>query len=117
MLAGHAALLAYKSGRPVKMVYDRLEDLAATTKRHPAVIHTRVGVKRDGSLLAQEIDDSSTRMRLLQHQSLTNWVLAQRSILHLSQLLEIIATGGRLQPTYGRDESSASSGALVDREA
>ncbi|MCU0373434.1 MAG: hypothetical protein MUE56_09370, partial [Ignavibacteria bacterium] len=30
-------------------------------------------------------------MRLLQHQSLTNWVLAQRSMLHLSQLLEIIA--------------------------
>jgi CO/xanthine dehydrogenase Mo-binding subunit len=56
MLAGHAALLAYKSGRPVKMVYDRLEDLAATTKRHPAIIHSRVGVKRDGSLLAQEID-------------------------------------------------------------
>jgi hypothetical protein len=29
-------------------------------------------------------------------------VIAQRTLIHLSQLLEIIATGGRLQPTYGR---------------
>ena len=35
ILAVHAALLAQKSGRPVKIVYDRAEDMAATTKRHP----------------------------------------------------------------------------------
>ena len=35
-IAGHAALLALKSGRPVKLVYDRVEDMVATTKRHPA---------------------------------------------------------------------------------
>ncbi|HEX7554480.1 MAG TPA: molybdopterin cofactor-binding domain-containing protein, partial [Geothrix sp.] len=34
--AGHAALLAWKSGRPVKVIYDREEDLACTTKRHPS---------------------------------------------------------------------------------
>src|SRR5262249_61875263 len=37
MIGGHAALLAWKSGRPVKIMYDRLEDIAATTKRHPSV--------------------------------------------------------------------------------
>src|SRR6266581_3849223 len=36
MIAGHAALLAWKSGKPVKIVYDRAEDMAATTKRHPS---------------------------------------------------------------------------------
>src|SRR6202453_3875506 len=36
VIASHAALLAMKSGRPVKMIYDRMEDLAATTKRHPS---------------------------------------------------------------------------------
>jgi xanthine dehydrogenase molybdopterin-binding subunit B len=36
IIAGHAALLAWKSGRPVKLIYDRAEDLAATTKRHPS---------------------------------------------------------------------------------
>jgi CO/xanthine dehydrogenase Mo-binding subunit len=56
MIAGHAALLARKSGRPVKLVYDRVEDMVATTKRHPAVIRHRTGVKRDGTLTAIDID-------------------------------------------------------------
>jgi hypothetical protein len=59
---------------------------------------------------------ASHRARLLQHQSLTNWVLVQKTLIHLSQLLEIIATGGRLQPTYSRDEAVRATGALVDRE-
>ncbi len=67
--------------------------------------------------LRKQLKDASARMRLLQHHSLTNWVLAQRTMLHLSQLLEIIATGGRLQPTYGRGTSPESRGSLVDREA
>jgi hypothetical protein len=70
----------------------------------------------DSGRLAGQVKDVASRMRLLQHHSLANWVLAQRTMLHLSQLLEIIATGGRLQPTYGRGESSISNGALVDRE-
>ena len=36
LIAAHAALLAWKSGKPVKMVYDRAEDMVATTKRHPS---------------------------------------------------------------------------------
>jgi CO/xanthine dehydrogenase Mo-binding subunit len=56
MIAAHAALLAWKSGRPVKMVYDRMEDIAATTKRHPAWIRLRAGVSRDGALNALEAD-------------------------------------------------------------
>jgi CO/xanthine dehydrogenase Mo-binding subunit len=56
MIGGHAALLAWKSGRPVKIMYDRLEDIAATTKRHPAVMRVRAGVARDGTLTAQDIE-------------------------------------------------------------
>ncbi|MBI4057491.1 MAG: xanthine dehydrogenase family protein [Elusimicrobia bacterium] len=56
MIAGHAALLALKSGRPVKMIYDRQEDMAATTKRHPAWIKHRTGVTKEGKLVAQEIE-------------------------------------------------------------
>ncbi|HEU4884347.1 MAG TPA: xanthine dehydrogenase family protein molybdopterin-binding subunit, partial [Longimicrobium sp.] len=56
VIAGHAALLAKKSGRPVKMVYDREEDMLATTKRHPSVIRHRTGVTREGKLVAIEID-------------------------------------------------------------
>jgi len=56
ILAIHAALLARACGRPVRMIYDRHEDIAATTKRHPAVVTHRTGVRRDGTLVAQEID-------------------------------------------------------------
>jgi hypothetical protein len=63
------------------------------------------------------IREAADRSRLLQHQSLTNWVLVQRSLLHLSQMIEIIATGGRPKPTYGKGSDRAPSGALVDRAA
>ncbi|HEU4993856.1 MAG TPA: xanthine dehydrogenase family protein molybdopterin-binding subunit [Gemmatimonadaceae bacterium] len=55
MLACHAALLAIKSGRPVKMIYDRVEDMLATTKRHPSIITHRTGVKRDGRITAMDV--------------------------------------------------------------
>jgi CO/xanthine dehydrogenase Mo-binding subunit len=56
MIAGHAALLAWKSGRPVKLIYDRAEDMAATPKRHPSRTRHRTAVGKDGKLLAMEID-------------------------------------------------------------
>ena len=56
MIAVHAALLARSAGKPVRMIYDRHEDIAATTKRHPAIVRYRTGVTRDGTLVAQDID-------------------------------------------------------------
>ncbi|HEY4046684.1 MAG TPA: xanthine dehydrogenase family protein molybdopterin-binding subunit [Acidobacteriaceae bacterium] len=56
MISGHAVLLARKSGRPVKIIYDRVEDMAATTKRHPSRTRHRTAVDRNGKLLGGEID-------------------------------------------------------------
>src|SRR5438093_13685617 len=56
MLACHATLLALKSGRPVKIVYDRMEDMLATTKRHPSIVRHRTGVKKDGRITAMDVD-------------------------------------------------------------
>lgn len=56
IIAAHAAVLAWKSGRPVKLAYDRLEDIAATTKRHPSRTRLRAGVKRDGTLVALDAE-------------------------------------------------------------
>jgi CO/xanthine dehydrogenase Mo-binding subunit len=56
MIAAHACLLALKAQRPVKIVYERGEDMVATTKRHPSVVHHRTGVTKDGRLTAMEID-------------------------------------------------------------
>jgi len=67
--------------------------------------------------LGNQVKESAARMRILQHQSLANWVLAQRSLLHVSQLLEIIATGGQMRPTYGDKESVHARGSLVNQEA
>jgi CO/xanthine dehydrogenase Mo-binding subunit len=52
----HTALLALKSGHPVKMIYDRSEDMAATTKRHPSRIRHRTALDASGRLLGQEIE-------------------------------------------------------------
>jgi len=56
MLACHAALLALKSGRPVKIVYDRVEDMLATTKRHPSIVRHRTGLKKDGRITAMDVE-------------------------------------------------------------
>jgi CO/xanthine dehydrogenase Mo-binding subunit len=49
------AALARKAGRPVKIVLDRTEEFV-TLNRHPSVIRVRVGAKRDGTLVAKELD-------------------------------------------------------------
>jgi CO/xanthine dehydrogenase Mo-binding subunit len=56
MLACHAAILARKARRPVKMIYDRVEDLLATTKRHPSIVRHRTGLTRDGRITGMDID-------------------------------------------------------------
>jgi CO/xanthine dehydrogenase Mo-binding subunit len=56
MIAAHVALLAHKTGRPVKLIYRRDEDLLATPKRHPAFIRLRTRVDDSGLLLSLEAD-------------------------------------------------------------
>lgn len=56
IIAGHAALLAMKTRRPVKIVYERDEDMVATTKRHPSYSKVRTGHDKDGHIVAVEID-------------------------------------------------------------
>jgi CO/xanthine dehydrogenase Mo-binding subunit len=47
ILAVHAALAAYKTGKPVKIVLNREEDILVTTKRHPSLIKIRAALKND----------------------------------------------------------------------
>ena len=56
MIGAHAALLSRKAKRPVKIVYDRSEDMAATTKRHPSRTKIRAAVRKDGKILGFDID-------------------------------------------------------------
>ncbi len=57
IIALHTALLTLKAGgAPVKMIYDRSEDMAATTKRHPSRVRHRTGLDAEGRLVAQHIE-------------------------------------------------------------
>ena len=56
MLVGYAALPALKSGKPVKIAYERHEDILFTTKRHPVWVRFKTGFKKDGTLTAIECD-------------------------------------------------------------
>jgi len=81
---------------------DTLESLAA-----------RLDKETPGHALEERCRDTIRKSRLLQHQSLANWVLAQRTAIHLSQLLEIIGTKGKPSPTYNRHQQSYT-GSIVD---
>jgi len=49
-----AYFLAVRSGRPVKMVMDYVEELTAGNPRHAAIVQLKTGVKRDGTLVAHQ---------------------------------------------------------------
>ncbi len=56
LIAGHAALLSYAAGRPVKLVYDREEDFCFTPKSLPSLIHLKTALDRNGNSLAMKAD-------------------------------------------------------------
>jgi putative selenate reductase molybdopterin-binding subunit len=49
------AHLTIKTGRPVRLEYTREEEFIASRSRHPQIIRMKTGVKRDGTLVAQEM--------------------------------------------------------------
>jgi hypothetical protein len=71
--------------------------------------------KKAGNALLGPVEEARNRARLIRHECLTQWLAVQRTVLHLSQILEIIATGGRTQPTYGKGRALERSGALMDQ--
>lgn len=69
-----------------------------------------------GTELSKRIGEAGKVAQTLRLEQLTNWVADQQCLLHVSHLLEIIATGGRLRPTYGKSEYGVR-GSLLDHEA
>jgi 4-hydroxybenzoyl-CoA reductase subunit alpha len=51
-----AAFLARKLGRPVRFVLSRAEELATGRRRHPMKIRSKVGFKRDGTIVAKDFE-------------------------------------------------------------
>ena len=69
----------------------------------------------DSEGLQQPLAESIERSQLLRHQSVAQWVAVQRTMLHLSHILEIIATGSHTKPTYGKGSAHDTGGALMDQ--
>jgi CO/xanthine dehydrogenase Mo-binding subunit len=51
-----AAYLARATGKPVKLVLSRSQDMEIQRSRHPAVIRLKTGARRDGTILAREAE-------------------------------------------------------------
>lgn len=56
LIAGHVAFAAYKTGRPVQLIFDRVEDIEVTVKRHPSVIKLKAAVDANNTVTAMEAD-------------------------------------------------------------
>lgn len=93
-----------QEARELGMRGDTLSELAR---------HLPSGGPRDWD---RKLGDSRRLVEEVRLESLTNWVVAQRSLLYVSQMLEIIATGGRIRPTYSQSDA-LTRGSLVDQEA
>ena len=50
-----SAFMARKTGRPVKFTLTREEELATGRRRHPMTLKSRVGFKKDGTLVAKDL--------------------------------------------------------------
>ncbi|WP_195278405.1 molybdopterin cofactor-binding domain-containing protein [Clostridium sp. J1101437_171009_A5] len=57
MIVEHvAALLSIKTGRPVRLVYTRREDIPSSHSRHQMIVYLKTGVKKDGTVVAQDFN-------------------------------------------------------------
>jgi len=56
VICARAAILALRTGRPVKITYTREESIRESYKRHPFYFKYKVGVGKNGKLQAMEID-------------------------------------------------------------
>jgi len=50
-----AAFMAKQTGQPVKFTLSREEEFLAGRRRHPMTLHSKVGFKKDGSLMAKDL--------------------------------------------------------------
>ncbi|MEA4871140.1 MAG: molybdopterin cofactor-binding domain-containing protein [Christensenella sp.] len=50
-----AAVLAMKTGRPVRLVYNRTEDICSTRNRHAMRLSLKTGVMNDGTIVAEDM--------------------------------------------------------------
>jgi CO/xanthine dehydrogenase Mo-binding subunit len=78
VIATPLAVAVSKIKKPVAMIYDRIEDISFSTKRHPSKIKIKTGLDKNNNIITMEID---TMVNGGAYESSTPVVL-QRAILH-----------------------------------
>jgi xanthine dehydrogenase molybdenum-binding subunit len=68
------ALLAQRTGRPVKMEYSRNESFVASKTRHPVKVYLKQGVKKDGTITARQVRYVSNTGAYASHGVGITWV-------------------------------------------
>lgn len=94
LIAGHTALLAHKAKQPVRLIYDRVEDLRFTIKRHPARVRHKTGWMRDDRLVACKSNWSLTAERTAHS---VRWSCSGRRFMRRGPISAITSTS-RLAP-------------------
>ncbi|MBC8491285.1 MAG: xanthine dehydrogenase family protein [Candidatus Marinimicrobia bacterium] len=56
LMACQVAVASIKTKRPVKMIYDRDEDIICSTKRHPSIVRYKAGLNKNNEVVALDID-------------------------------------------------------------
>ncbi len=91
LIACQVAVASYKFNRPVKLILERREDMAVTTKRHPAKIIYRVAIDKNNKITAIDAD---IRLDGGAYEGLSSVVL-QRSLIAVTGVYNIPAIRAR----------------------
>ncbi len=87
------ALVAIRTGKPVKMVYTRKEVFESTYSRHPMKIDMRLGAEKDGTLRAIDCQVLSDTGAYGEH-ALTVFMVTGSKVLPLYNKVEAVRFGG-----------------------
>lgn len=55
IVAAQAALVAFLTGRPTRIIYTREEDILSMSKRHAAIVKSQYAFKKDGTLIGARV--------------------------------------------------------------
>ncbi len=91
LIAAQVAVAAYKTGKPVQLIFDRAEDIEVTCKRHPSVIRLKTALDETGRILAMIAD---IKLNAGAYAGKSNIVL-QRSLFNINGVYNIPALKAR----------------------
>ena len=87
MIGCQVAIASKKFNRPVKLIFDRREDMVVTPKRHPAKLVYRVALDKNNQITAMDVD---IRLDGGAYEGLSSVVL-QRSLIAVTGVYKIAA--------------------------